>query len=230
MSLFQPVNLACPACAELVAFSAVASVNADRRPDLRDAIIDGSFQREACGKCGKTFRLDPEMMYLDIGRSEWIAVFPVARLPEWEAVEQQARNTFDLAFGAKASTAAAEVGAGLKPRLVFGWSALREKIVAAENGLDDVTLELLKAAMLRNVDEMPISPDNELRFIEMEGEELVLAWLRSADEELLEAMNVPRELYDDIVADAEAWQPLRDELTKGIFIDLQRMTTVPAAH
>lgn len=228
MSLFVPTTLACPACNAPVEFSAVASVNADRRPDLREAILAGTFQREACGKCDKTFRLDPELSYLDVDRGQWIGVFPVARLPEWETVETQVRGTFDLAFGAQASEAAAEVGAGLKPRLVFGWSALREKLFVAEQGLDDVTVELLKVSLLRNVDDMPLSPENELRLANVEGDELVFAWIRSADEDFLEAFSVPRELYDDILADPAGWQALRDEMSKGIFVDLQRLT-IPVA-
>ena len=52
MSLFETTKLPCPLCGTEVSFNAVHSVNADRRPDLRDAIIAGTFQQEACSSCG----------------------------------------------------------------------------------------------------------------------------------------------------------------------------------
>ena len=70
----------CPACSQFVEFEAVYSVNADRRPDLRDEILAGTFQKEACPKCGESFRLTPELTYLDEERGQWIAAFPADRM------------------------------------------------------------------------------------------------------------------------------------------------------
>ena len=36
------------------------------------------------------------------------------------------------------------MGEGFQPRLVFGWPALREKLLCASLSLNDVDLELLK--------------------------------------------------------------------------------------
>ena len=41
MSLFESAKSPCPKCGTPHAFEVVASVNADRRPDLRAAILDG---------------------------------------------------------------------------------------------------------------------------------------------------------------------------------------------
>src|SRR5262245_32188809 len=99
MSIFETVSLQCPSCGKPVDFNAVASVNADRRPDLRVAIIDGTFQRKPCPQCGTEFRLDPQMTYIHVAKGQWIAVFPVSRLPDWQALEQRTQATFALAFG-----------------------------------------------------------------------------------------------------------------------------------
>ena len=98
MSMFQTMTVNCPECCTAVDFKAVFSVNADRRPDLRAAIIDGSFQRQPCAQCGKAFQLDPEMTYVDVGRGQWIATFPVAKLGQWKDLEEQARATFAQLF------------------------------------------------------------------------------------------------------------------------------------
>ena len=70
MSIFRTMTVNCPHCGTAGGFNAVMSVNADRRPDLRTAILDGSFQRQPCPQCGKDFRLDPEMTYVALGQGQ----------------------------------------------------------------------------------------------------------------------------------------------------------------
>jgi hypothetical protein len=229
MSLFYPINVACPSCGEPVRFMASASVNADRRPDFREQILDGQFQREICGHCKTSFRLEPELNYLDIGRNQWIAVFPVKKLASWPELEALALATFAEAYGEGASDPAREIGVDLKPRLVFGWAALREKIAAADAGLDDVTLELLKIALLRGMEDAPLAAGTELRFVEAEGDELVIVWIASATEILVESLRVPRALYDEIAADQTGWAPLREEISAGYFVDALRLMAATAA-
>jgi hypothetical protein len=222
VSLFEAVTVNCPSCAAPLEFNAVFSLNADRRPDLRAAVLNGSFQRQPCPQCNTEFRLDPEMTYVDVGRGQWIAAFPVAKLGQWKELEEQVRATFAKAYGEKASAAAREIGAGLKPRLVFGWAGLREKLVAAEAGLDDVILELTKAALVRGLDNAPVGPGTELRLAGVEGDSLTMAWLNSATEEVKEILRVPRSLYDEIAADTTAWSALYASLTAGPFVDVNR--------
>ena len=129
---------------EAGAFELVASVSADRRPDLRDAILDGSFQREACPSCGSTFRVDPEFTYLDIARGQYIAVWPVAKRDQCHACVERSQASFDNAFGKGATRAAAQIGKKVDPRVVFGWPALLEKLLAQQAGIDDRTLEIAR--------------------------------------------------------------------------------------
>ena len=203
-------------------------MNADRRPDLRAAIIDGSFQRQPCPNCGESIRLDPEMTYVDVRRGQWITVFPVAKLGHWKELEEQARATFAQAYGPQAPPAARELGADMKPRLAFGWGGLREKLVAADHQLDDVILELVKLAIVRTSESSQLSNDTELRFIDIEDNKLVLVWIRAASEQVVEMLKAPRKLYDDIAANQEGWQALREELSAGLFVDMNRLLVVSA--
>jgi hypothetical protein len=228
MSRFYPVKLPCPSCGEPVDFEAVASVNADRRPDLREAIIDSSFQRETCPKCDTAFRLDPQFVYLDIGRGQWMIVHPANKLAEWKELETEAVGTFDLAFGKRASDAARDIGKNLRARIVFGWAATREKLVMAEHKLDDVVIEMVKTGMLRTLDNQPVLGDTELRFLTVDGENLVFAWIESGKEQPLEIMSGPRSLYDDFAKEDPALQELRTSLSAGYFVDMNRLFVVPA--
>lgn len=223
MSLFKPITLPCPACGTDVQFQAVHSVNADARPDLRTQILADAFQQQTCPKCGKTFRLDPEFNLIDTQRGAWIAAAPLAKLTQWKEVEDHAKSIFERAFGEDAAEGAQEIGKKLRPRITFGWPALREKLVAIDNDLDDVTLELCKAFILRSVNS-PVAADTELRLLAATPTELAFGWLQPADRSAGPAMRVARTVYDQIAADKEgAWEELREEVSAGLFVDLNRL-------
>lgn len=223
MSVFQSVVLSCPACGADVPFEAVQSVNADRRQDLREAILDESFQRQPCANCEHTFRLAPDLNYLDAGRGQWLAAHPIVDADRWQEIEQQDREAFDRAFGASAPPPARAIGQGLRARITFGWAGLKEKILAAEHNLDDATLELMKLAIVRSLDGAPLRDDTELRLTAVHGPTLVLAWIELASEQVAEAMEVPWTLYAEIDSDREAWAELREQLTAGLYVDMNRL-------
>ena len=227
MSMFQTEKVSCPNCGNAVDFTVVYSVNADRRPDLREAIMDSSFQRQDCPSCGKTFRLEPEMTYIHVAGKQWILCQPFSKIVAWNELEEQARSTFELAYGPTVSRGAQAIGRDLQVRITFGWAALREKLVCAQRGLDDVTLDLLKFALLRDLDDSPLADDTELRLVDIQEDQIVLAWIQAATEQFVETVEVPRDLYDDIAADQDGWQELRSELSAGPFVDLRRLLVQP---
>jgi len=230
MSLFATTKVPCPVCSTPVAFNMVHSVNAVGRPDLREAILQGTFQQQACPKCKKTFRMDPRLTYLDVGRNQWIAVFPHDEMDQWRTREEEAQGLFDRAFGREWRQVAREIGIGMKPRLVFGWPALWEKLAIDEHKLDDVQIELLKVGLLRNVPNTPFSFATELRFLEIppnNPKELSFAWLNSATADFVQGLSVPREVYDDVALRTEEWKSLKAEFNHALFLDMNRLI-VPA--
>lgn len=225
MSLFRPANLVCPNCEALIAMQAVGSVNADRRPDFRDAILDDDFQDVTCGSCGKSFRMQPQFNYLDVGRSQWIAGFPAMQMPEYLSFENEVAELFSSSYGAKAPKAAQEVGQALDVRLTFGWPAIREKIFARARKLDDVVLELLKLDVLRRLPEASLAPGIELRLVDFVAEldQLVFVWLESASETALQEVRVSMSAYNSIVENPEPWNGVRAILEDGAFVDMQKL-------
>lgn len=228
MSIFKPIQLACPSCGAGVEFQAVASVNAGRAPALRTAILAESFQREACTACGTSFRLAPRFSLIDHPRRMWLAVLPIERRSAWPEEEIAAQAAFERAYGAGASPGIRRIGATLRRRLVFGWSGVREKLLADELGIDDVVLELVKLAVLGSVDAAPIGGDAELRLLGGDAARLGFAWLHAADERPIERLEVPREVCDEVAG--PAWDELRAELGAGLYVDIGRLTvaTTPA--
>jgi hypothetical protein len=222
MSIFRNVNADCPGCNTPVPFELVFSVAADRRPDLRDAILDGSFQRQACPSCGTTFRAEPEFIYMDIRRGQYIGVWPASKRLQWRECAERTREVFDSTLGASATREAREIGNGLQARVVFGWAALVEKLLCQEAGINDGTLEIAKALVMRNADTIRIPGAQEFRLVRFEGDDPVLAWVRGADGSVSDASRVPRKLIAEIEAVPEQWQALRDEAVDGLVVDLQR--------
>lgn len=221
MSMFEATQAVCPVCGAEAKFDVVMSVNADRRPDLRAAILDESFQRQSCAACGASFRVAPDLNYLDVGRGRWIAAHPPAEVSDWLALEDRDRATFDQAYGAGAAQPAREVGAGLQARITFGWPGLREKLLAADQDLDDVELELLKLAIIRSSEEAALRDDTELRLVAARGDELEFAWLGLMTEQVLETLVVPWAAYDEIRRDA-GWAELRARFAGALYVDLNR--------
>lgn len=223
MSLFNTQTLACPSCGTQKRADVFYSVNADRRPDLRLATIDRTFQAETCDNCGAAFRVEPEFNYLDIGRGQWISVHAFDRLGLWETILPEDQASFDRSYGQAASEGAQDIGRDLTVRVTFGWAGFREKLVLHETGLDDVDLELLKIAILRQQENAPISDTMEMRLIDYVDGKLMLCWIDAPTDSVHETMFVPLAAYETIAQDSEGWGSLRARLLESPFVDMQRL-------
>jgi hypothetical protein len=228
MSVFNTTPMACPACGASVDFELVHSVNAVRRPDLREAILDRSFQREACPSCGTSFRVEPQFTYLDMGRKQFLAVWPASDLPSWKAFETRSRSTYDLAFGP--GTDGAALAGALQARCVFGWLGLNEKLIAHEHGIDDVELEMAKMATLRTLGDIKLGIDREFRLVGANAEELIVGWLRTSSEDIDDEYSVPRQILGDIEAAPDSWAALRADVSGDMFVDYRRLLVEGTAH
>jgi len=223
MSLFKPMNVTCPACEKLISVNAVGSVNADRRQDLRDEILANSFQNVTCSECGEAFRLEPDFNYLDAGRGQWIAAMPARLMPQHEEMEAQAQEAFDRSYGPDTSPSAQSIGNDLQARLVFGWPALREKILIHDAKLDDGLIELLKIDVLRRLPEINLVQGVEMRLLDVTDEELNIAWINAETEDVDQTIDVRHALYEEIAGNPDGWASISERVNKGMFVDAQKL-------
>ena len=221
MSIFRKHRIPCPSCGTPMDYELVHSVNVDRRPDLREAILDGSFQLQECPSCGTASRCEPEFTYMDQARRQFIAVWPASKRHAWKECAEKSRATFDAMLGKGATREARAIGEKLDVRTVFGWPALVEKLLARGAGIDDRTLEAAKLAVMRTQAESPLPGTVELRMIAVEDGAPVLAWLGDHDDSR-PALKVPRTLLAEIDAHPEKWQPVRQGVGEGDVVDFQR--------
>lgn len=222
MSLFNQSNLTCLKCQHVYAMDVVASINADRRPDLRDEILDNKFQDTTCPACGNSTRMEPMFSYMDVGRGQWLACMPARDLATYRTGEADAKSLFAKIFGADAPEESQEVGDSLQPRITFGWPAVREKLLIRELGFDDVVVEQMKLDLIRRLPEVSLAPGVELRLVAKDADTLRFHWVDSTSEDVTAELSVDRELYDAIDDDKEGWAEIRTLLTDGYFVDMQK--------
>jgi hypothetical protein len=223
MSLFSTTQLKCPKCGEVTATEEVGSLNADRRPDLRQQILDNTFQTVTCSHCGHAFRLEPDFNYMDAGRGQWIAAYPAPRILDHLEAADEMSDVFERNFGPEAGKAAHELGKSLTGRVVFGWPAMREKLLVRELGLDDVVLELLKLDLLRETPQIVIGAGTELRLVEAEGPDLTFCWYGPGVADAQRVLDVDMERYRDIANRMDEWKEVADELRDSPFVDMQKL-------
>jgi hypothetical protein len=222
MSFIITQRAACPTCGAEVEIQP-ASINADRRPDLRAAILDGSLSTQACRACGEKLGFEPRLTYLDVGGRQWILAEAAEARADWAEIEQQATDVYAASFGANAPEIARGIGALLEPRVVFGWPALAEKLLCRDYGLDDTALEALKLATLAHGDESTVYNALDLRLTGREGENLVLHWLHPTDGTPVERLTIPMAAYALVKSGGEAWAPVRARLAGQMYVDIGRV-------
>lgn len=226
MSLFTVEQVTCPNCGTIAEMEIFSSVNGDRRVDLTEAILAGTIQTHTCKKCDTEFRVEPSINYLSVGEGLWMMARPLSAMAHWKDEEEAASTAFEEAYGSGAPDAAKEIGELLTVRLSFGWPAFREKVLIAQHGLRDVSVEMMKLAILRNRPGNPLAPGVELRLVTVRGDQFEMGWLDAITNTPLELFTAQRSLYDEVDG-GEAWANLAAKLSAGSFVDTQRLTIVP---
>jgi hypothetical protein len=219
MSILRPLTFHCSACLHPISTGVYDSINAARRPDLREAILADTLHALDCGGCGKPMRVPPSLVYLDIPGELVVVAFPAEDRAEWAAAVADGQRTLDAAFG---HGPGAEILAQSTVRVVFGWAALREKIVIQDAGLDDVDVEITKMAILRTSASLPVFDELDLRLIATKEGAMRMAWVDVETSERIERLTVPADAVSSVQPRSEGWSSLREELSSTPYVDLSR--------
>lgn len=198
-------------------------------PDLRADILQGRFPTATCSACGHGFGPEPAFTYLDLARGQWIAALPARCLQDHLAITADQQLAFDQSYGNPEVATAA--GPELQPRLVFGWAALREKLLLQEIGFDDVFWEVTKLGLLpdtrlsdqRRGGTAGSARGEELRLVGRQGAMLQLAWISSDPAAQAQGFEIPAARYEDIVAQPARWAAMQALLGANIFVDVQKL-------
>jgi len=154
VSRLRPASIACPACGHAWVAPVFESVNGDRISAQVEAILDGTFEQQACPACGGMFRPEHTMLYSQFSARVWIVMHPPADRPRHELLERGVEVVLERNF-AEAAPQVADGLRGVQPRLVFGQVMLTEALRAHRAGLSPPILECAKLlAVRRNLGEL----------------------------------------------------------------------------
>lgn len=216
MSLFENAEVKCPKCERAFDFRVWNTMNATLNPEVEEHILDGTLTLATCPYCGNEFHVIYETLYHDMDRKfmvefrapdHWNQVDEAIDIPELDETLHQYRFL----------------------RRVASWNELQEKVLIFTSDLDDVVIEVIKAAMLTKEFGMDEPQDGLLWFSGLlDGDatqKLVfeIMWeTEDGDEE--KAVHCPMSLYQQI-ASAIGDQP--EQRRNGEFISVNLSTVAP---
>ncbi len=147
MSTFVHQELRCHACGESFEVPLLKGMHITRIPEVRKSIMDGSFQVFDCPHCAERVHVERTSIYTDFQAGHYVAIEPTGHPDPSQAVAFH-RGVFDRCF-MMAPPVAQELSRRMAPRVVFGLTALREKLLCWDNSLDDRVLEVLKVDLMK---------------------------------------------------------------------------------
>jgi hypothetical protein len=153
VSTFRPYEATCPACTTRWTVDIARGLHITRLPRIREELVRGTFQVFTCPGCTQPVVVEDTLVYTDFERNEYVAV-ETAASASWQAAVARHQTVFRNCFE-NGPPIAQEWGALFKRRIVFGFRALREKLVLWDAGLDDRVVEAVKGDVLRDEGESP---------------------------------------------------------------------------
>ncbi|MCB9745006.1 MAG: hypothetical protein H6741_08410 [Alphaproteobacteria bacterium] len=229
MSVSETFLLDCPTCGTANLFRRYVSVNARRSAALREAILDRSFLSVDCAGCGHSFRAPPDFTYMDQDLDLWVNARPLEERGAWEQGELDTQLVHLQLFVADAPPVVAALGARLRARLTYGWAGLREKILCAQAGVDDVALELAKMSALIGARDALYVDGAQLRAVEIDAAVVRCAWLVDRSQSPLALLDIPRDFIEEIAQARAPWAALEAEISSGFYVDVSRALQLEAA-
>jgi len=153
VSTSQPYEATCAACEHRWTVEIAHGLHITRLPHIREQLLTGRFQVFQCPRCAAPTVLEATAVYTDFERHEYVAC-ETAASASWQAAIARHQAVFRDCFE-RGPPIAQEMGRAFKRRLVYGFRALREKILLWDAGLDDRIVEAVKGDLLEEEGEIP---------------------------------------------------------------------------
>lgn len=229
MSTFENQIVTCPQCAHGNHLSIATSINAERTPSAREGILAGTFQCFHCIACQAPFTVATPLVYLDFSRHQLFAMFPRSQENAWWEVEATSKQVFEDCLGAGAPAIARKFGEGMQVRTVFGFGAMREKLLLEEAAIDDLTFEAYKLDLMRSVEGLGIAPNLRPRLAECTAQALIFVVPALADTggHATELLELPLADYEAFAQAYTGHDELRKALQDSAYVDIGRLLIPP---
>lgn len=225
MSIWVYTNIECTGCGHTFSDKTVDGLNLTRNPWIRQSILDGTLNTWRCPACERLLMLERPFSYTDLQRKQLMLVGPRHHQPRWRQAERDIEDLFHIYVANEPSRTlfSAQELADFRVRAVFGYAALREKLLLWDQGLDDALIEVLKMTLLRDRPELAARNFQEIVVdtIDRDDELLRLFLVRPGGTEPL-VVDYDLQILDELESrryDLEASWP---ELFEHAFVDFRR--------
>jgi hypothetical protein len=198
-------------CGATVSVFCADSINAERHPHMRDAILGRTLHVFECGACLGAIAVDKPLLYVDLGRGELYGVHPAGERGLEREHGEALIALWSSSVGDAAGGAAREAFAGdrFHVRVCYGLEELREKIIAHAAGSRDLVIEALKADAMAGRPELGRLAVIALRFdgVAADGRLVFIAERATDPPSLLDlGFVIERARYDELAQ--LSWQDL----------------------
>ncbi len=223
MSMQNMQEIPCRNCSASNTIEIYHTVNIGRLPTLKEQILNDKLQSINCKNCGARVRVEPLFPYIDLKNKLWIATRPASEIILWREIEEDSANIFNLSLGPDAPGSTHEMNTDIKPRVVFGWSALKEKLLAHDAGISDVELEMAKVATLKSGAVTIPNTLSNMRLVGFSNEFLILCWFdQTTQKKISNEFHIDYSSINDMRKNPERWANLKEMIDVGLYIDLGR--------
>jgi len=220
-------------CGATVSVFCADSINAERHPHMREAILARTLHVFQCGACLTSIAVDKPVLYVDLARRQMYGVHPASERASERAHGEALLALWSGSVGDAAGGAARAAfdGDAFHVRVCYGLEELREKIVAHDAGLRDLVLEALKLDVMAGHPELQQLAVVALRLDGVTGDgALAFVAERASDPPTVlgVGLTVPRARYDEL-----AQLPWQDVLARypgiasGPHVSMLRLAGAP---
>lgn len=220
------------ACGATVSVFCADSINAERHPHMRDAVLARTLHVFQCEACLGRIVVDKPFVYVDLARRQLYGVHPAHERAHERVHGEALMAMWARTLGPEAGVAARSLfrGDSFHVRLCYGAEELREKLVAHDAGLRDLVVEAIKAEVLASSPELRAADVIALRLDEVRDDVLVFLCERATDPPSLldRAITVDRARYDELAA--VPWTELcarMPGIAAGPHVSMLRWTVAP---
>lgn len=203
----------------------IEGIHVSRRPDLREAVLGGTFHLLECPACGRELQIDKLVAYTDFDREHWFAVAPEPAIHQYREWRDKIADSYDSTMVRCAPQIVRETWAPtMRRRLIFGLASLREKLVVFDLDLDDRVIEAMKLHMITEVG-VPFEFGTYLHLRSFEANDLVFEYQAVG---MIEPQKIPisRAHHDRLASDPSPLQAQYGFLFDEWIVD-QRLWHLP---
>jgi hypothetical protein len=195
------------------------SIHADENPELRDSILELDFNMAFCPSCQKKIFIDDFVLYTDDSSKLFIQKYAAADLENWESILEQSEEQWAMIPDDLKKL-------NLTRRIVFGPFALKEKILLAEEGLDDTSVEIYKIGLFGQFGEEFFNRRYRLFFYQKSGDDYLFVMVDTHESTEKNMVRVPVKTFQQFVDQSlpdVLKKPLIEHIIKPPFVSMEKM-------